>query len=61
MKSVIRAIRRMRKSGMLWLLAAAVLFLVGAARFDGVGMTEIAEVGVGAAIAAIAIVVACFG
>ena len=61
MRGVVQAIQRMRESGLLWLLAAAILFLVGASRFSGAGMRELAEVGVGGAIAAIAVIIAFFG
>lgn len=58
MKSVVAAVRRMRGSGLLWLLASAVLFLLGAMSFNGAGMRNVAELGVGGAVAAIALVVA---
>ncbi len=61
MKSVVQAIWRMRSSGLLWLMASAVLFLVGAASFNGAGWREMASVGVAGAIAAVAVIVAFFG
>ncbi len=60
MKSIVRAIPRMRDFGVPWLLASAVLFLVGASRFNGAGMKELAGMGVGSAIAAIAVIIAFF-
>jgi hypothetical protein len=60
MKTVLQALQRMRESGLLWLLAAAVLFLAGASRFSGAGMQEYAEVGVGGAIAAVAVIIGFF-
>lgn len=61
MKSVVQAIRRMRSSGLLWLMASAVLFLMGAASFEGAGLREVAAVGVAGAIGAVAVIVAFFG
>ena len=43
MKSVVQAIRRMRSSGLLWFIASAVLFLVGAASFNGAGLREMSR------------------
>ncbi len=61
MKSVVQAIRRLRSSGLLWFIASAVLFLAGAASFNGAGLREIAAVGVAGAIGAVAVMVAFFG
>ena len=58
MNGVVQAIHRMHEAGLLWLIAAAVLFLVGASRFNGAGMKVLAEIGVGGAIAAIAMTIA---
>ena len=58
MKSVIQAVRRMRQSGLLWLVASVALFLVGASSFSGAGMKEAAALGVAGAIAAVAVIVA---
>jgi hypothetical protein len=55
-----RACRPIRSSGVAWLVASAVLFLVGAAAFSGEDMRTIAAVGVGGAVAAVAIIVAFF-
>ena len=60
MNGVVQAIQRIRESGLLWLLAAAVLFLVGASRFNGAGMKEITETGVGGAIGAVGVIIAFF-
>jgi hypothetical protein len=51
----------MRSSGLLWLVASAVLFLLGASSFNGIGMKEAAGVGVFCAIAAVAVIIAYFG
>ena len=60
MNGVVQAIQRIRESGLLWLLVSAVLFLVGASRFNGAGMKEMGEIGVGGAIAAVAVIIAFF-
>ena len=60
-KAVVQMIRRMRSSGLLWLTASAVLFLLGASTFSGIGMKEAAAVGVFSAIAAVAMIIAFFG
>lgn len=60
-KAVVQAIRRMRSSGLLWLVASAALFLLGASSFNGIGMKEAAAVGVFCAIAAVAVIIAFFG
>ena len=51
-------LRRIRGSGALLLVVSAALFMVGAASFEGNNMHDAAALGVGAAIAAIAIVIA---
>ena len=51
-------LRRVRGSGVALLIVSAVLFVVGAASFEGSGMHNLATIGVGAAIAAIAVVLA---
>ena len=56
MKSVVQALRRMRHSGLLWLVASAALFLLGASSFSGAGMHQAAALGLAGAIAAIAVV-----
>ena len=60
MKSVVQALLRMRLSGLLWLIASAVLFLLGSASFNGAGVKQLADLGVGCAIAAIAVIIAFF-
>ncbi|MEO8713921.1 MAG: hypothetical protein ABI369_02805 [Acetobacteraceae bacterium] len=55
-----QALHRMRWSGLLWLVASAALFLLGASSFGGAGMKEVAALGVAGAIAAIAMIVAFF-
>jgi hypothetical protein len=55
-----RACRRIRSSGVAWLVASAVLFLVGAAAFSGEDMRSIAAAGVAGAIAVVAIIIAVF-
>ena len=57
-KSMMHAMRRMQRSGLLWLVASTALFLVGASGFSGVGMKEAAALGVAGAIAAVAVIVA---
>ena len=49
-----------RRSGLLWLVASAALFLAGASSFSGAGMKQAASLGVAGAIAAIAVIVAFF-
>lgn len=49
---------RLQGSGVLLLLVSAALFVAGAAIFEGSDMHDIATLGVGAAIAAIAVVIA---
>ncbi len=58
MKPVRDLLERLKGSGVLLLLASAALFVAGAAGFEGSDMHNAATLGVGAAIAAIAIVVA---
>jgi hypothetical protein len=57
----VQAIRRIRSSGLLWFIASAVLFLVGAASFNGAGSREIAAIGVAGAIGAVAVIITFFG
>lgn len=61
MKAVMQMIRRMRSSGLFWLMASAVLFLLGASSFSGIGMKEAAAVGVFCAITAVAVIIAFLG
>ena len=60
MKTFSEAIRRRRSVGPLLLLASAALFLVGAASFNGTGQAELAKLGVGSAVAAVAVIIAFF-
>ncbi len=60
MKSVVQAIPRMRSSGLVWLILRAVVFLLGSASFNGSGMKQLADLGVGCAIAANAVIIAFF-
>ena len=59
-KTFIEAIRRRRSAGPLLLLASAALFLVGAVSFNGAGKAELAKLGVGCAVAAVAVIIAFF-
>ena len=53
-----RSLVRSRCAGHLWLLASALLFVLGASVLDGEGSRQLASIGVGAAIAAVAVIVA---
>jgi hypothetical protein len=50
----------MRQSGLLWLVASAALFLLGASGFSGAGLKDVAALGVAGAIAAVAVIVTFF-
>jgi len=56
----VQALRRVRSSGLLWFIASAVVFLLGSASFNGARMKQVADLAVGCAIAAIAVIIAFF-
>ncbi len=58
MKPLSDLLQRLQGSGVLLLIVSAVLFVAGAAIFEGSDMHNAATLGVGAAIAAIALVIA---
>ena len=60
---VVRALSRMlsSQSGIIWLIAAALLFLVGAIANGAAGSRELTEIGVIGAVVAIAFVAAFMG
>lgn len=58
MKPLRKLLQRLQGSGVLLLIVSAVLFVAGAAIFEGNDMHNAATLGVGAAIAAIAMVIA---
>lgn len=58
MKPLKDLLERLKGSGVLLLLASAALFVAGAGIFEGSDMHNVATLGIGAAIAAIAIVIA---
>ncbi len=58
MKPIRDILQRLRGSGVLLLLVSAALFVLGATIFEGNDMHNAATLGVGAAIAAIAVVIA---
>ncbi len=60
---VVRAMSRMlsSQSGIIWLIAAALLFLVGAIANGAAGSRELTEIGVIGAVVAIAFVAAFMG
>ena len=59
-KTFIEAIRRRRSAGPLLLLLSAALFLLGAVSFNGAGQAELSKLGVGCAVAAVAVIIAFF-
>ena len=60
MKSWMRSLARSRHAGLVWLAVSAVLFLLGASVLDGQGSAHLASIGVGGAIAAVAVMAAFF-
>lgn len=58
MNRLLDLLRRTQDSGILLLVLSAILFVVGAASFEGNGFHNLATLGIGAAVAALAILAA---